>query len=55
MVKQLSDYTDKELQDIGRKEVERRIKYAVTEKANRALMSKLFKAYNDGKIKLPGE
>ena len=55
MVKQLSEYTKEELQDIGRKEVERRIKYSGKEKENRAIMTKLFKAYQDGKIKLPGE
>ena len=55
MVKQLSAYTKEELQEIGRKEVERRIKYSTTEKENRAIMSRLFKAYKDGTIKLPSE
>ena len=55
MVKQLSEYTKEELQDIGRKEVERRIKYSGKEKETRALMSNLLRLYKEGKIKLPGE
>ena len=49
----MKDYTEKELAEIGRKTVEARQKQAAKDSENRKLMSQLFKAYKEGKIKLP--
>lgn len=51
-MKQLADYTAEELQEIGRKEVQRRIAYAKVEAEKRAVMGKLYQAWKDGKVKI---
>lgn len=54
MPKQLKDYTPEELQEIGRKTVASNIKSAEKAKADGKVMRELFKAYQEGKVKLPG-
>ncbi len=49
----MKEYTDKELIEVGRKTIEARWKQAEKDRENRRLMSQLFKAYKEGKIKLP--
>lgn len=52
-MKAVSEYTTAELAAIGKKKVEQDIKNAAAEKEKRALVNKLVKAYEAGKIKLP--
>jgi len=54
MPKQLSEYTPQELQEIGKKVVQTRIKDAEKGKERNAIVSALVKAWKDGKIDIPG-
>ena len=54
MAKELSEYTAKELQDIGRKVIESRIKDTERGKVKSKLLSVLYKAWKDGKVSGPG-
>lgn len=51
-MKLVSEYTDKELIEIGRKTVQVRIEAAEAEKEKRILSKKLLDLYKAGKIKI---
>ena len=54
MAKLVSDYTPQELQEIGLKTVEARIRDASAGKEKAKLTSALYKAWKDGKVTGPG-
>lgn len=53
MAKEISEYSAKELQDIGRKVVENRVKDAKRGKVKSKLLSVLYQAWKDGKVSGP--
>ena len=54
MPKQVQDYTPQELQAIGRKTVEARLKDADKSKEKAQVLSAIYKAWKDGKVEIPG-
>jgi len=52
MSKDIKEYTPEELQAIGKRVVEVRQKVAAKEAENRKIMKKLWKLYQDGKVKV---
>jgi len=52
MSKDIKEYTPEELQAIGKRVVEARQKVAAKEAENRKIMKKLWKLYQDGKVKV---
>ena len=52
MSKDIKEYTPEELQAIGKHVVEIRQKVAAKEAENRKIMKKLWKLYQDGKVKV---
>ena len=54
MAKQVSDYTPQELQAIGRKTVEARLRDAEAGKEKGKILSTIFKAWKEGKVTGPG-
>lgn len=53
-MKKLNEYTPQELQEIGKKTVEARIKEAGRSKERNAVLTSLYQAWKDGKITVPG-
>ena len=53
-MKQVSDYTDAELIEIGRRQVVSNIKSGEATKKKQAIMNKLFEAYKNGDLKVAG-
>ena len=54
MAKQVSDYTPQELQAIGLKTVEARLRDAVAGKEKAHIMATIFRAWKEGKVTGPG-
>jgi hypothetical protein len=53
-VKQLKDYTDAELIQVGKKAVEAKIRQAKHDQETNETKKALWKAYKEGKISIPG-
>ena len=54
MPKAISDYTPQELQEIGRKIVEARLRDAEAGKEKAKILSSIYKAWKEGKVTGPG-
>ena len=53
-MKAVSDYTDKELIELGKKAVAAKVKEAARTQERAAIVKQLMAEYNAGRIKLPG-